>query len=99
MCVLSHIEEGFGLLFESLYAHNALIVAAAGNDSFLVNKKGQKPRPPRAPARYETTLSVASVNSRYAPSLFANAAGAPPLNAGVAPFGGGSSGICHANGF
>src|SRR5258708_23838790 len=98
MRVLSHIEEGLRLLFESLYAHNALIVAAAGNDSFLVNKKGQKPRPPRAPARYETTLGVAAVNSRYAPSLFANAACVPPLNAGVATFGGDSSGFVDANG-
>jgi len=98
MRVLSHIEEGLRLLFESLYAHNALVVVAAGNDSFLVNKKGQKPRPPRAPARYETTLGVASVNSRYAPSLFANAACVPPLNAGVATFGGDSSGFVDANG-
>lgn len=98
MRVLSHIEEGLHLLFESLYAHNALVVAAAGNDSFLVNKKGQKPRPPRVPARYETTLGVASVNSRYAPSLFANAACVPSVNAGVATFGGDSSGFVDANG-
>ena len=47
---LAHIEEGLRLLFESLYAHGALIVAAAGNDSMLVNKQGQPPQPPRAPA-------------------------------------------------
>ncbi len=34
MRVLTHIEEGLRLLFESLYAQGALIVAAAGNDSF-----------------------------------------------------------------
>src|SRR5258707_13989154 len=48
--VLSHIEEGLRLLFESLYAHNALVVAAAGNDSFLVNKQGHKARPTQGPA-------------------------------------------------
>jgi subtilase family protein len=96
--VLSHIEEGLRLLFECLYAHGALIVAAAGNDSFLVNQQGQKPRPPRVPARYETTLSVTSVNSRYAPSIFANAACMPPVNAGVATFGGDSDGLMDANG-
>src|SRR3989441_1450210 len=98
MRVLTHIEEGLRLLFESLYAHNALVVAAAGNDSFLVNKQGQKPRPPRVPAHYETTLSVASVNSRYTPSLFANAACMPPMNPGVATFGGDSNGFVDANG-
>ncbi len=96
--VLTHIEEGLHLLFESLYAHGALIVAAAGNDSFFVNKQVQKPRPPRVPARYESTLSVASVNSRYAPSLFANAACMPPANAGVAAFGGDSNGLVDSNG-
>jgi len=96
--VLAHIEEGLRLLFESLYAYDVLIVAAAGNDSFLANKQGQKPRPPRIPARYETTLSVASVNSRYAPSTFANAACMPPLNAGVATFGGDSDGKLDVNG-
>jgi hypothetical protein len=96
--VLAHIEEGLRLLFESLYAHDVLIVAAAGNDSILSNKQGQKPRPPRIPARYDTTLSVASVNSRFAPSTFTNAACMPPLNAGVATFGGDSDGKLDANG-
>jgi hypothetical protein len=96
--VLAHIEEGLRLLFESLYAHGVLIVGAAGNDSFLLNKQGQKPRPPRIPARYDTTLSVASVNSRFAPSTFSNAACMPPLNAGVATFGGDSDGKLDANG-
>ncbi len=96
--VLAHIEEGLRLLFESLYAHDVLVVAAAGNDSFLANKQGQKPRPPRIPARYETTLSVASVNSRNAPSIFANAACMPPLSAGVATFGGDSDEMLDANG-
>jgi hypothetical protein len=96
--VLSHIEDGLHLLFESLYAHGALVVAAAGNDSFLVNKQGQKLRPPRAPARFETTLSVTSVNSRHAPSIFANAACMPPVDTGVATFGGDSDGSVNANG-
>jgi len=96
--VLAHIEDGLRLLFESLYAYDVLIVAAAGNDSFLANKQGQKPRPPRIPARYETTLSVASVNSRFSPSTFANAACMPPLNAGVATFGGDSDGRLDVNG-
>ena len=97
MRVLSHIEEGLRLLFESLHAQGALVVAAAGNDSFLANKQGQKPRPPRAPARYETTVSVTSVNSRYSPSLFANAACMPPENAGIATFGGESDGKLDVN--
>jgi subtilisin family serine protease len=92
MRVLSHIEEGLRLLFESLHAHGALIVAAAGNDSSSAYEKGQSPRPPRAPARYETTLSVTSVNSNFAPSKFANAANIPPLDSGVATFGGESYG-------
>jgi hypothetical protein len=96
--VLAHIEDGLRLLFESLYAYDVLIVAAAGNDSFLANKQGQKPRPPRIPARYETILSVASVNSRFAPSSFANTACVPPLNAGVATFGGDSEGRLDVNG-
>ena len=95
--VLAHIEEGLRLLFESLYAHGALIVAAAGNDSLLANKQGLPPQPPRAPARYETTLSVTSVNSRFTPSRFANMACMPPLNAGVATFGGDSYGSIDAN--
>jgi hypothetical protein len=98
MRVLAHIEEGLRLLFESLYAYDVLIVAAAGNDSYLANKQGQRPRPPRVPARYASTLSVASVNSRSAPSIFANAACMPPLNAGVATFGGDSDGKLDANG-
>jgi Subtilase family len=98
MRVLTHLEEGLRLLFESLHDHRALVVAAAGNDSFLANKQGQKPRPPRIPARYETTLSVTSVNSRYAPSRFANAACMPPVTTGVATFGGDSDGLVDANG-
>lgn len=86
--VLNHIEEGLRLLFESLYAHGALIVAAAGNDSSSASEKGLSPRPPRAPARYETTLSVTSVNSHFEPSKFANAANIPPHDSGVATFGG-----------
>ncbi len=96
--VLTHIEEGLRLLFESLHAHGALVVAAAGNDSYQVRKQGKMSRPPRAPARYETTLSVTSVNSRFAPSAFANAASLPPYNAGVATFGGDDIGVTDANG-
>ena len=48
--VLNHIEEGLRLLFESLYSHGALIVAAAGNDSSSASEQGLPPRPPRAPA-------------------------------------------------
>ena len=97
--ILMHIEEGLRLLFESLYAHGALIVAAAGNDSFSANKEGLAPRPPRAPARYETTLSVTAVNSRFVPSVFANAANLPPLNTGIATFGGDGFGSIDANGW
>ncbi|HCI79796.1 MAG TPA: hypothetical protein DHW02_08905, partial [Ktedonobacter sp.] len=61
MRVLNHIEEGLRLLFESLYAHGALVVAAAGNDSSDTTESGRPARPPRAPARYDTTLSVSSV--------------------------------------
>jgi len=43
-------------------------------------------------------LSVTSVNSRYAPSQFANLACIPPLNEGVATFGGDSYGSTDANG-
>jgi hypothetical protein len=96
--VLSHIEEGLRLLFESLYEHGALVVAAAGNDLPLSIKQGQKPRPPRTPARFDTVLSVTSVNSRYAPSQFANLACISPLNEGVATFGGDSYGSTDANG-
>jgi len=63
----------------------------------LANKQGLPPQPPRAPARYETTLSVTSVNSRFAPSRFANMACMPPLDAGVATFGGDGYGSIDAN--
>ncbi|HCF87341.1 MAG TPA: hypothetical protein DEV72_19310 [Ktedonobacter sp.] len=96
--ILKHIEEGLRLLCESLFAHGALIVAAAGNDSLKASRQGQAPHPPRAPARYETTLSVTSVNSRFAPSVFANAASMPPYNAGISTFGGDGFGSLDANG-
>ena len=96
--MLAHIEAGLQLLFESLSAHGVLIVAAAGNDSLGAQTQGQLPRPPRAPARYPTTLSVTAVNSRFAPARFANAACMPPLNAGVATFGGDSVGVTDSNG-
>ncbi|MEO6888617.1 MAG: S8 family serine peptidase [Ktedonobacteraceae bacterium] len=96
--VLAHIEEGLRLLFESLFAQGALIVAAAGNDSQMANKQGQRIRPPRAPARFGTTVSATSVNSRSRPSLFANMAGTPSSNTGVATFGGDSDGLVDANG-
>jgi len=97
--ILAHIEEGLRLLFESLAAHGVLIVASAGNDSFSAGKKGQQPRPPRAPARYDTALSVTSVNSLLAPAAFANAACMPPYDAGVATFGGDVFGALDANGW
>ncbi len=97
MRVLNHIEEGLRLLFESLYDHGALVVAAAGNDSFQATQQGLVPRPPRAPARYETTLSVTSVNSSFAPSNFANSASIPPFDSGVATFGGDGTGIVDSN--
>ena len=98
MRALVHIEEGLRLLFESLHAQGALIVAAAGNDSLFSHQQGQRPRPPRAPARYESTLAVTSVNSRFEPSPFANAANIPPLDAGVATFGGDAHGATDAHG-
>lgn len=95
--VLNHIEEGVRLLFESLFAHGALVVAAAGNDSSHAVRQGLPRRPPRVPARYETTLSVTSVNSSFVPSNFANAANLPPLDSGVATLGGDSYGTTDAN--
>jgi hypothetical protein len=96
--LLSQIEEGLRLLFESLYAHGALIVAAAGNDSEAANKQGKRPRPPRAPARYSTTMSVTAVNSQYEAARYANAACIAPLDAGIATFGGDSYGIMGSDG-
>lgn len=96
--VLAHIEEGLRLLFESLYAQGVLIVAAAGNDSLAARRQNQRPRAPRAPARYESTLGVTSVNSRNTASAFANAASIPPVSAGIATFGGDVSGALDGNG-
>ncbi|MGH2495813.1 MAG: S8 family serine peptidase [Ktedonobacteraceae bacterium] len=96
--VLAHIEEGLRLLFESLHAQGILIVAASGNDSLPARKQNQKPRPPRAPARYETVLSVTAVNSRYAAAHFANVACLPASDAGIATFGGDIYGTTDANG-
>ncbi|HLI07118.1 MAG TPA: S8/S53 family peptidase [Ktedonobacteraceae bacterium] len=98
MRALNHIEEGLRLLFHSLSRHGALIVAAAGNDSIRSNQKGLPPRPPRAPARYEDVLGVASVNSHFAPSLFSNAANIPSHDTGIATFGGDSGGAIDSNG-
>jgi hypothetical protein len=89
---LQHIEEGLRLLFECLYEEGALVVAAAGNDSLYASQKGEPPAPPRAPARYDSVLSVTSVNSRHAPSLFANAANVAPYQTGIAAFGGDHAG-------
>lgn len=91
--LLNQLEEGLRLLFDCLYAHGALIVAAAGNDSVLANKQGRNPRPPRAPARYASTISVTAVNSLYEAAQYANAACIAPLDAGIATFGGDSSGF------
>ncbi|WP_170142570.1 S8 family serine peptidase [Thermosporothrix hazakensis] len=86
--ILDHIEAGLRLLCESLYSHGALLVAAAGNDSVEAVKQGLPPRPPRAPARFDSTLSVTSVNSNFTPALYANAANIAPSDTGVATFGG-----------
>lgn len=99
MRVLQHIEEGLRLLFECLAAQGALIVAAAGNDSLYAHQRGQPPRPPRAPARYESTLSVTSVNSQFAPAIFANAANIPPIDTGVATLGGDGHGAVDSSGW
>ncbi|GLV56875.1 hypothetical protein KDH_37140 [Dictyobacter sp. S3.2.2.5] len=96
--VLTSLEEGLRLLFESLFAHGALIVAAAGNDSYQAFRGGLPPRPPRAPARYRSTLSVTSVNSNFRPSQFANAANLPADSGGVATFGGDSAGVVDQQG-
>ncbi|MBV9689105.1 MAG: hypothetical protein JO202_05270 [Ktedonobacteraceae bacterium] len=95
--VLNHLEEGLRLLFDSLAAQGALIVAAAGNDSIGARTQGLPPRSPRAPARYDTTLSVTSVNSNFAPSKFANAANVAPFATGVATFGGDAYGATDTN--
>jgi hypothetical protein len=97
--VLDHSEEGLRLLFESLFVQGALIVAAAGNDSLLAQREGRQVRQPRAPARYETTLGVSAVNSRFVPSAFANAASLPALGMGVASLGGDSYEIVDVYGF
>ncbi len=95
--VLNHIEEGLRLLFDSLAAQGALIIAAAGNDSTGARAQGLPPRSPRAPACYDTTLSVTSVNSNFVPSKFANAANVAPFATGVATFGGDAYGATHTN--
>ncbi|GAC1358416.1 MAG: hypothetical protein NVS2B12_08480 [Ktedonobacteraceae bacterium] len=93
---LEHIEEGLRLLFEGLFAQGALIVAAAGNDSLLAHQQNAAPRPPRAPARYSSTLSVTALNSKFVPSNFANAANIAAQGSGVATFGGDGVGVLDA---
>lgn len=95
--LVQFLEEGLRLLFDSLRDHGALIVAAAGNDSASEARKGRGPRPPRAPARYDSILSVTSVNSRAQPSQFANAAGVFPGSTGVATLGGDGSELIDVN--
>jgi len=94
---LLHIEEGLRLLFEGLFMQGALIVAAAGNDSLLAHQQKATLRPPRAPARYDSTLSVTALNSKFSPSNFANAASIPAQTSGVATFGGDGIGALDAN--
>jgi hypothetical protein len=96
--LLQQLEEGLRLLFDSLHAHGALIVAAAGNDSLEANRQGRHPRPPRAPARYGSVLSVTSLNRRYEAAQYANAASLAPLEAGIATFGGESYGLLDEHG-
>lgn len=88
MRLLRSLEDGLKLLFDALSSHGILVVSAAGNDSMNATGRGYAPRPPRAPARYESTLAVSSVNSRGEPSSFSNAANHPPVETGVATFGG-----------
>ncbi|GHO49997.1 S8/S53 family peptidase [Ktedonospora formicarum] len=97
MRIMEHIEAGLKLLFEGLHAHGALIVAAAGNDSAAATSQNFAPRPPRSPARYDSVLSVSSVNSRYQASAFANAANIAPADTGVVTFGGDGYGATDAN--
>ncbi len=97
MRALKYLEEGLRLLFESLHAHGVLIVAAAGNDSSRAHREGLPPRPPRAPARYNSTVSVTAVNSRFLVSDFANASGLLPSECGVATFGGDGYGMVNEN--
>jgi hypothetical protein len=86
--VLRHIEEGLRQLFACLAEQGALIVAAAGNDSLFTHRRNRTPRPPRAPARYDSTLSVTSINGNASPSSFANAANIGSQHSGIATFGG-----------
>ncbi|BCL83497.1 S8/S53 family peptidase [Ktedonobacteria bacterium brp13] len=86
--VLRHIEEGLRQLFECLSEQGALIVAAAGNDSLFAHQHSAAPRPPRAPARYSSTISVTSINSNFAPAAYANAANMGSQRSGIATFGG-----------
>ncbi|EFH86212.1 S8/S53 family peptidase [Ktedonobacter racemifer] len=97
--LLEHVEAGLRLLFESLHAHGALIIAAAGNDSVASRQQNTAPRPPRAPARYDSVLSVSSVNSQGQASIFANAANVAPADTGVATFGGDGYGVADGNTF
>ncbi|MGB8348124.1 MAG: hypothetical protein WCD86_24800, partial [Ktedonobacteraceae bacterium] len=48
--------------------------------------------------RYASVLGVTSVNSRFAPSLFANAANMPPFQTGIAAFGGDHAGTLDESG-
>lgn len=95
--ILNHIEDGLRLLFDGLYAHGALIVAAAGNDSLPATEQSKAARPPRAPARYEAVMSVTAVNSSFHSASFANAATVPPSVSGVATFGGDGYGSTDMN--
>jgi hypothetical protein len=95
---LQHIEEGLRLLFEGLFTLGALIVAAAGNDSLLAHQQKQPLRPPRAPARYDSTLGVTALNSNFNPSNFANVASLPAHASGIAALGGDGIGAFDTNG-
>jgi hypothetical protein len=96
--VLRHIEEGLRQLFACLAEQGALIVAAAGNDSLFTHRRNRTPRPPRAPARYASTLSVTSINGNASPSSFANAANIGSQHSGIATFGGDVPGSLDRNG-
>lgn len=67
-----------------LEEQRVLVVAAAGNDATRFPSRPE----PRYPARYDTVLGVAAVNSALAPSAFSNQGDYIQLGNGVAIFGG-----------
>jgi hypothetical protein len=64
-----------------------LLVAAAGNDG----APGQKPPPPRLPARYDSVFGVAAVNRKLAAAKYSNLGDDVQLGNAVSIFGGDAS--------